>query len=559
MRKIALSMAVAAAVVVTSLPMMPQDAYAKGFSSSRSFSSSSFSRSTFRAPSAPSKPSGGFWGSSKPKAPTTTGKLTSGAGSKPAPSLKTGGGQKASIAGSQSARTKQVLAAKRQEAKFRKPATVPGLTTSGGKRPSRIAANKAYRDTYKTNPVYKRASSYDSSTYYARRDRYYGSYHPPAYVYNTSPSFGMWDTVFLYYMLNNSHNSGQFAYNHQNDADYLAWRREADALARDNADLRKQLAAMDAQSAQYAGTPVDPGYLPKGVDADIALASGARQSTLPTVNVCTGGRNGAYFLTVAGVMAPNVDGVNIVPVETAGSGDNLKAIEEGKCDMAFVQGDSYWNYVEDHQTANLPFKRVFSPYRESVHLFCNVNGPSEISDLTAKNKVWFPAGSGAAQTWRNFIGEDKDYAKVQTVLTNPNMQVSSNEEALMKVSEDKNSCMMYVAAAGATDFLKQANAGAKSSNIVLIDIDDGALDNTEDPSGRDVYSSTQFDQELYSNLTRKAGVVYGGGDVDTLTVAADFIVSTKWADANKALYPKVRMQMTGLTDRIQAVVKPHNQ
>lgn len=540
MKHVILSVTIAAASFVVTLPVT-HDAGAKGFGSSRSFSRSSFRSSSFSG----SKGKSSFWGSSKSKSKKT--------------SLKTSGSKKSTVANAkQSARTKALLKSKRQQAKFKKTAHIPGLKTTGNKRPSRIAANAAYRNTYKSNPVYTRASSYDSSTYWKRRSAYYGSYDPPVYVYNSSPSFGLWDTIFLYYLLNNSHDAGAFAHNHQNDSDYLEWRREAERLAKDNADLRKQLAAMDDEAAKLNGTPVDPGFLPKGVDADIALASGARQSTLPTVKVCTGGRSGAYFLTVAGVMAPNVDGVNIIPIVTQGSGQNIQYLVEGKCDMAYIQGDVYWNYIEDHKTDHLPFTRVFTPYRESVHLFCNEDGPSEISELTSKNKVWFPAGSGAAQTWRNFIGEESDYGKVQTVLNNSNMNVSSNAEALMKVSEDKNSCMMYVAAAGATKFLQQANIGAKSSHIVLIDIDDSALDNTEDPSGRDVYETTQFDEKLYSNLTRQAGVLYGGGDVDTLTVAADFIVSTKWIREHRKLYPSVRMQLIGLTDRIQSVVKPIN-
>jgi TRAP-type uncharacterized transport system substrate-binding protein len=569
MKQLALTVAVAAVVAITSAPVVIQTADAKSFSSSRSFSSSSYSRSSYRSSgsswgsksTSKSSSKGSFWGSSsktsEPK--TTSNKSFSSSNSSKNGSVKTSSAQKTSVAKpKQSVRTKQVVKAKRQEAKFKKPASVPGLKTSNGKKPSRVAANKAYRNTYKSNPVYNKASSHDSSTYWDRRSNYYGSYEPPMYVYNSSPAFGMWDTIFLYSLLNNSSNAGSFAHHHQNDPDYQAWRREAETLAKDNADLRKQLNDLDAQAqaSQYNGTPIDPGYLPSGVDADIALAQGARQSTLPEWRVCTGSRGDAYFLTTAGVIAPNVDIVNTIPVITHGTGESLEFIREGKCDAAYVQADGYWNYIEDNQTTELPFKRMFSPYRESVHMICHADGPDEVSDLDSSHKVWFPANSGAAVTFRNWIGEDEDYAKVQTVLTKPNMVVESNEEALMKVSQDKNSCMMYVGAAGASEFIKNANAGAKGTNIVLIDIDDGDLNDTTDPSGSDVYKFTQFDERLYNNLTRQAGYIYGGGDVDTLTVAADFIVSTKWAEANKAIYPKLYNQVIGLTPRIQAVVKP---
>lgn len=558
LKSVAIVAMVTSATFVSTASMMVAtsgDAEARGFSSRSSFSRSSFRSSSSSWKSSSSKSSSSFWG--KSKSSSSSKKFSS--SNKKSSSVKTSSKKKSSMTSpAQSKRTKQVLTAKRQQGQFKKPATVPGIKTSNGKRPSRVAANKAYRDTYKSNPVYSKARSYDSRTYWDRRDRYYSGYSTPTYVYNSSPSFGMWDTIFLYSLLNDNNNAGSFAHHHQNDADYRAWRSEADNLAKDNAELRAQLAAMDKEAAKMAGTPMSADYLPKGVDADIALAQGARQSVLPTINFCTGGKTGAYFRTAAGVLAPNVSDVNIVPINTQGAVQNLQFISEGKCDMAYVQGDVYWNYVEDNKTTDLPFKRVFTPYRESVHLFCHEDGPNEISDLGSDNKVWFPKGSGAAATWRNFIGENEDYASVQTVLTNSSMTVSSNAEALMKVTENKNDCMMYVAAAGATEFLRQANAGAKGSKIVLIDIDDGSLDNTEDPSGADVYDFTQFDEKLYGNLTRQAGVVWGGGDIDTLTVAADVIVSTKWVDSNKTLYPSVQMQMTGLTDRIQRVVMPIN-
>jgi len=550
MKKLSSFLTMVAMAIMLSVPVLTTyNAEAKGFSSSRS---SSFNRSAFRSNSSRSnsssssssrsskRPSSGFWSSGKK-----------------AKSIKTP--KKVSLTQQRQAkRTKNVLNQQRQEKKFKKPAKVPGLKTSGGKRPSRVAANKAYRDTYRKNPVFERAGRSNSRTYYDRRNQYIGGYNPPVYVYNSSPSFGMWDTIFLYSMLNNmnsNNHAAQFAHHQQRDPGYQQWRQEAEVLAKDNADLRKQLVALDAQSAKFAGTPVDPSKLPDGVDADIALASAAREAALPILKVCVGSETGAYFLATAGIMAPNVSDVNIIPVTTAGTGQALEYITAGKCDAAWVQSDGYWNYIEDNETTDLPFTRLFSPYREGVHVFCHEDGPSKISQLSDDHKLWFPKGSGAAVTFRNWIGEDDGYEDIQTVL-NSSMEVASNEAALMKVSQNKNSCMMYVAAPGATEFVKKANKSAKAMKIVLIDINDGDFNDTEDPSGKDVYNFMEFDQKLYGNLTRQAGALWGGGDIQTLDMAADFVVSTKWQKANEKLYPSVALSLTALEPRIKEVVKP---
>ena len=465
----------------------------------------------------------------------------------------------------QAKRTKAVLKQKRTTQKFAKQPTVPGLKSTGGTKPSRVATNRAYRDTYRQNPVYQRANTYDSSTYYDRRNRYLGSYEPPTYIYAGTSSFGMWDAVALYGVMNlmsgNNNHAAQIAYNQQNNPDYQAWRREAENLAKDNAELRTQLASLDAATAKIAATGVapDPSKMADGVDSDLFLANAVRESALPELKVCTGSTSGAYYLITTGVMAPSAELVNIVPVTTAGTGQALDYISQGKCDAAWVQANGYWNYIEKNETTDLPFTRSFAPYREYVHLMCHEDGPDEISDLGSKHKIWFPAGSGAAVTMQDWIGEDSSYGEIQTVLNTPSMKVTSNEEALSKVYQDptKNSCMMYVAAPGATEFMRNANAIAKAKKIVLIEIDDWDFNDLEDPSGADVYDFVDLEEKWYGNLTRQAGWV-GGGNVQTLDVAADFIISTKWQKEHSKIFATVDVKLTALEERIQAVLKPTN-
>jgi len=550
LKNMLMTLAFAALVVGMSAPvvMYSNDAEAKGFSSSRS----SFSRSSFRSSSSSSSSRKVFssWSSkkkstsysspkksAKPSKKFTTKKTAS--SSKFTGARKTSGFKKVG-AGRQTRQAKTAL--KTQRSKFKKP------TYSSGSRASSSKVN--YKRSYGSRSSYQRAANYNRSTYYSRRNSYYGGYNAPAYAYYGSPSYGMWDTIFLYSMMSNmnNNNAARFAYNHQNDADYRAWRREADKLSQDNAELRAQLAQIDAGSGKYSGQKIDPDYIPEGVDADIAMSQEVLAAQIPTMRVCVGSNTGTYFRVTAGVMMQGINSVNIVPVTTSGTGEILDNIVSGKCDAGFVQGDGYWNYIEEKRTDALPFERVASPYKEAVHLICNAKGPTAISKLSSKNKVWFPAKSGAAVTWKNFTKENSDYSDVKIGT------VGSYEEAIMKVSNNKNACALYVGAPGASKFVRNIDAAAKRSNLVLIDINDNDLNDTEDPTGTPVYKFA--DIAGYKQLNRQGGCMgYCSGDIETLYVNADFIVSNKWKTANDKAYPAFALDLMGVQPEIETAVR----
>ncbi len=472
-------------------------------------------------------------------------------------SIKTiGAKKKASITGGgRGTKTKTVLKTKRMRERFKQKAAPivsnsvkkPSMT---GKQRRTVIANK-YRD----NPIYSRARAGDKRAYRKRYDRYYGpDYEPPAHVFKSAPSYGLLDTIFLYSLLSNIGNAGAFAHNHQNDHDYRKWRAEADKLAEQNADLRKQLTAMDAEAAKLSGTPIDPSYLPKGVDPDIALAANVRATTLPQLRVCVGSQSGAYYKVTVSVLGPNLgDMVSVSPVKTSGSNQALEFLGDGKCDAAWVQRDSYWNYIEEKKSSDLPFERISSPYEEAVYLICHADGPGKITELSKEHKVWFPKQSGAVETWKNFIGEDVDYGNVRTVLNTTSMAITSNEEALLKVV-DADNCMLYVAAPGATGFMETVEKTAIDRHLVMIDVNDGDLDNTTDPAGEKVYDYKEIDSSVYPNLARQNGLVFGSGDIDTLYLKADFVVGNAWKVANPELYPSVALDIVSLRDEIREAV-----
>lgn len=114
-------------------------------------------------------------------------------------------------------------------------------------------------------------------TYYARRGVFYDTYGyvPPPWIYGLYPRYGLWDTVFLGFMLDRilEPEYAMMYYDHRSDPDMIQWRQQMDQLAMQNADLRAQLAAADQQVAQLQASraPVDPSYVPPDAQ-DVALS-----------------------------------------------------------------------------------------------------------------------------------------------------------------------------------------------------------------------------------------------------------------------------------------------
>ncbi|GAA0597944.1 hypothetical protein GCM10009416_40210 [Craurococcus roseus] len=116
-------------------------------------------------------------------------------------------------------------------------------------------------------------------------------------------SFGVWDGLFLGYLLNNLTRPGSvdFFRNHQDDPGVRQWREEAERQAQDNAELRERLDRLDRELAQQRDgqgqqpAPRDPNYLPPDVPPEVALAPGpSNDARTPTTAPADGG-DGAGF------------------------------------------------------------------------------------------------------------------------------------------------------------------------------------------------------------------------------------------------------------------------
>jgi len=123
---------------------------------------------------------------------------------------------------------------------------------------------------------------------------------PPAYAYRSSPSFGVWDGLLMWFLLDNLSRPGSldFFHNHQNDPGVAAWRSEADRLARDNAALRGKLETLDSGLARQEGQPRDPTYVPPGINPALALAP--QHAVAPQAEPASVGFGGMLLVVVVG-------------------------------------------------------------------------------------------------------------------------------------------------------------------------------------------------------------------------------------------------------------------
>lgn len=104
---------------------------------------------------------------------------------------------------------------------------------------------------------------------------------PPAYAMNGPRRFGIWDGLFLWFMLGTLTQPGHAAFFHDNadDPGYRQWRTEAERVAQSDPQVRGNLALLDARVAEQAGTPRQPGRVPADFPADAAKADGAAAQT----------------------------------------------------------------------------------------------------------------------------------------------------------------------------------------------------------------------------------------------------------------------------------------
>ncbi|MDD5271724.1 MAG: hypothetical protein PHU14_03280 [Methylovulum sp.] len=383
-----------------------------------------------------------------------------------------------------------------------------------------------YRSRYADNGIYQQAT-HDQDAW-GTRERYYRS-QPPVIVNGGSDTFGMLSGLFLYKLLNNPASAGEYAYNHQNDADYLKWRAEADRLAKDNADLKAQLAKLDSAKNSQGGAAPNPNWLPNGVPAAAVMSDTALKASQADFKVCVGSEGGPYYKVAQKDMLPElIQWVNLNPIITKGTPEIMAKLASGDCDAGFIQGDSRFN--------NQQLDVVFKPFLEAGHLACNAATHAKTIGDMADKTLWIPQNSGSRMTWDRFVELNPVYSKV-TVKNAVNY-----EDAILKAVQG-NDCLFYMAAphAAAIDRL------IDRKELKLLAIDDVALLKGGVYKARTL-SSSDYSQAIQSSLL-------SDNYVPTVTTPATFVISMAWKNTHPDLAAKIALKLSDLEKQITRDVK----
>ena len=411
----------------------------------------------------------------------------------------------------------------RQQSKFRGKASSPGVN----------AAQTA------SSPIYKRAAGnigQRSSSYWDRRDRFYGGWSTPGYVYGGAARYGMWDGMFLGFLLSNalSPSYSRMAYHHQNDPNVQEWMGQMETLAVENAEVRQQLDTLKAEMAKMNGVPVDPAYLPVGVDADLVLAPGVVANLRPSFRLCTADKNGNYHRFGEIVRRAATTSINVEILNTAGSMENLENLENDRCDGAYVQRNAFTAYAERNPSGSYNFERVATPAREYAHMVCNrASGVDDVGDLIGKTLLVGEEGSGTEVTWADFVGMDNHYAEVNT-------RNLGGVRGLNEVANGEADCLLYVASLN-TGLMQKANS--LGDTLVMVPVNDWDFNDRKygggklfkghlDQSGEPVYVFTDLPSGQYGNI--QDGLFSSA--VETLSVPVDMVASLDWRERNGDAY-----------------------
>ena len=373
--------------------------------------------------------------------------------------------------------------------------------------------------------------------YYAGRDHYYGSvgWQPPVYVHYGAPSYGIWDALFLWSILDLHHD---WAYYHHDDPAYEAWRHDADRLAQDNTDLRAKLAAMDRDVAamKEKQQPADPNYLPPGVKPDVALAAEVVTGvTAPKLAFATGTPGSTYVSLCEKLKANAAATLEIDCRSTAGSRENVMDYLARKDQAIFATADVIdWALRARSAGGNAPktFGRYqLTAYSEAMFLLVNkASAIHSVSDLKPGATLYIgPAGSGtevsyenlahhaSKRSWVFFQAHNAQYEGVR-------IENAPYPEAIETVAKDPDAVML-VMMPGHSEFMSKVD-GEFGDRVRLVSMSgDPSFAKVTDRDGNSVYHDCTLEGGLYPKLL-------GAGSVGTLCVPAIVVVSGEWVREN---------------------------
>jgi TRAP transporter TAXI family solute receptor len=528
-----------------------------GGRSSFSSSSSSFSRNSssfsYSKPSLPSsssgysKPTTSTWGGrsgagvvsnpatssgySKPGSTTTTStsgtKTTTQSSSGYTKPNHTSTPQKVSFSGAGKSNFDKNATASIQKQKSAESLSAYKAEQSKFKQPEKAFDKSTYANSglYKNAPVY---GGYNAKTQITVRNNYYGGlgYSPPPYYTAFSPSYGLFNTMFMFWMIDSMHSNAEaraMAHNYQNDSGFKQFRADLEKQSANNAELKEKIAKMDAEMAKMKDQPVNPNYIPKGIPSDAIMSEQAMMSKEPEkapLRFASGQRSGKYFM-LANTLKGNANTLSVSVEQTAGSMENLKLLVAGKADMAIVQSDVLAMFDKEFPGQKLSSEQTVL-YPEFMQLIVNSSsGIKSINDmLDGKVEVCFPKGSGSAASWDALCTQDARYKRI------PVKYVVSNNACLEDVSKNPKLALFLVTGLRSPVLQTAEKIASDKGTLRLASVDDPPMLDKLDTHGNKVYTHYEITKDTYPNLQK--GWWFFKRDVKTLGVDAVLVLRTEW-------------------------------
>ncbi len=138
------------------------------------------------------------------------------------------------------------------------------------------SSSKNYSSSTQYKDAYNKSRSYTKKSYSDYKYRYYSRkrYSPPSYYYRSYRSFGIWNSLFLWMMLDSisTPRYSRFYYSHYDDPDVQKFIEEANELSKDNEELKEKLDTMEkeVQTMKLKGAVVDSNYIPEDISPELA-------------------------------------------------------------------------------------------------------------------------------------------------------------------------------------------------------------------------------------------------------------------------------------------------
>lgn len=374
--------------------------------------------------------------------------------------------------------------------------------------------------------------SNDRSRYY--RDR---SWSQPNYVYIGSPSYGMFDALFMWSMLDsiNDREQMKLMQSIQNDAEIKQWRAHAEKAAETDPAVMKKLNEMDAKLATLTD-PVDPNFKPANIPATVMYSNEVLEA-LPkdqvVINSASGAANGTYHIYNELLAREGKEMFIFKEVMEPNLAIKVNDFVQGRLDMFAGPVDGI-NLVSEYQPTDFKSKvhSTIPMYREIMVMISNNNGPTDMSQLDETNII-IPniKNSGTDLTWKNICQNDPTgrYKSVKVVNMSMANPLDPKEGVLKVLNENKNAVVFYQGGLN-SDFMKVIESQAVERKLQLISMnDEDVMANILDATGEDtLYKQVSIPSEKFPNLAHHSS--FFGSDVTAYTVDSVLVVSKNWVD-----------------------------